>query len=1612
MGKGGYFLSHYCSGDEIQTYEIVPGEEIQTIGSAESCHIRLYHDAYIQPIHAMLRFNDGRWQICPVVSCQIDTETVEADEWRDLSFMQYCYLSSTSALQLNKSKTHGKTEMTAINVANLGKSKKTEPAIVRANLLLGESELVPPTPLELGKDEEVVSRYAHFIKGKNAKPVAEEPKEELTIMDHEEIDQFLQEDEDDEEVASILAKIKKTPEQPSLDSNESKAQDEIIPTEMLGKTIANRYHIIKKLGAGAMGEVYEANDNQLRRRVALKILSTVMQDSVVSQRFANEIKAVGKLQHPHIVAIHDVGEYQNRPFFTMDLLVGDDLKKKIEQGEVAPRDAMEWIQQIALALQVVHQKKIIHRDIKPSNILITAHGAILTDFGIAKDTSVISHLTTAGETLGTPAYMPPEQARGISPRINATSDIYSLGAVLYELLTRCPPFSGSPVEVMQQVCTIDPPAIRKLNPDVHHDTTIITMKAMAKEQGYRYQSAQEMADDIRCYLDGQPLFGKIPPIWARAKYNRNLRRLSVSVLGVFLVVLCTLGWILFQYYKAAKQKEQLVQQYLSQAEGTLARAQQMPSEKIMDIVDMFTQTLILSPGNTRALKGKFEAICLMAGQAQKQGNLEFAEALYYVAVSLMEPREKETAEESNLVPPFGREDMARIRLGRQEISELKVKRKEQQRQEAEKVLDDLNEENVGKEVIEESALSLLRFPDVFDEICSKYQKNARFAEAIRLARKYVHKKLSYKTDISHADSREEMMIQLLPYSGPALHSALCKELESDVTSIRLFCSQLLGLTRCQDAIQHLLKRLRYDNEPGILRSSLRSLLMIEGGGEAFLEAIRIDYGQEVMRQVETRRRLIQQLSYGEQFALDLALKILDQYQSNLAASRGKECAAYFVQEEPCLLQEVFVKLKKSSVASLLAKVQKAAGIEKLLLVKTLAEYPDERVLPLLLQEAKNSDADIRLAAFAGLGRLVVKTDKQDASQMHTYQQEIMPVLVSGMLPQETVEIQTSIVKTLGKLKWKTATGQIFDCLAQSFQRMETIAPTQQPVLMSNLQELQKETLSALRAMGEDIIPMLQQRLQHEKGPSKLILSQTLATLQPQEAIPGLVQYLASGKTEEVQMAIETLRSIGLPALPALQEAFHKGDNDVRYAILRIIEDVPQDEVFTIYEAILADSTSPFIQQVLNSLCKKGERGYQLLLRSLFTSEGTTLQTSAQSLAKIQPTVLPRLMDVFEKPQAMAEQFKKDQVAILDNIAKVFIAMGRPVLPQITPLLEHKDTNVKVQAVRIIGKLGDARETVLLLKLLFDATLKSEVKRAFINDMKSLAVPDLLSVWKERTLVTQEKQDILEVLGEIGDKRSLPIFYALLDDPALWKVAASALRKVGSIIIPDLIMLLQDDNKKRGAGLTLQYMGAEAIIPLLDLMSTTPPYLNSLPFDKLRAIRKEVPCLLATFEVRKKDITEAMLKLATTGGLEYELRNQVWEAIGKMGTDVVKHLVVYYETRESIADMHIPIKKLLLSTSAHQTEALPLLMSIWKKTGSSSHLVHEILLEIGRKDNSTIARYMISALRDKNPIIRRDAAYFLRDIKAKQAIPALQRAQTDTDPAVRGAAQNALQVLQN
>jgi eukaryotic-like serine/threonine-protein kinase len=263
-----------------------------------------------------------------------------------------------------------------------------------------------------------------------------------------------------------------------------------------------RYLIVRKLGAGGMADVYLAEDQELGRRIAIKILNERhANDAQFIERFRREAKNAAALNHPNIVSIYDRGEAADTYYIAMEYLDGRTLKELVVGRGPAPVNvAVEYARQILSALRFAHRHGIVHRDIKPHNVLVDREGRVkVTDFGIAR--AGTSQMTEAGSIVGTAQYLSPEQARGTE--VDQRSDLYSLGVVLYELLTGQTPFDGdTPVEIAMKHLSATPRPPSQLRHDVPRDLDMVVMRALAKDPAARYQSAEEMEADLERVLRG------------------------------------------------------------------------------------------------------------------------------------------------------------------------------------------------------------------------------------------------------------------------------------------------------------------------------------------------------------------------------------------------------------------------------------------------------------------------------------------------------------------------------------------------------------------------------------------------------------------------------------------------------------------------------------------------------------------------------------------------------------------------------------------------------------------------------------------------------------------------------------------------------------------------------------------------------------------------------------------------------------------------------------------------------------------------------------------------------------------------------------------------------
>ncbi len=330
------------------------------------------------------------------------------------------------------------------------------------------------------------------------------------------------------------------------------------PGEAGAQLAFGRYEILEEIARGGMGIVYKGRDVKLGRVVALKVLVGAATPDMV-ERFQREARMVAGLQHPRILPVHDVGEQDGLCYFTMDYVEGASLAGLIREKKIARRQGVEILREAALALQYAHEQGVIHRDVKPGNILVdTAGRAFLADFGVARATETASRLTASGHPIGTPQYMSPEQGAGDSDLIDGRSDVYSLGATLYELLTGRPPFEGdSMMDVVFQLMTKEPMKPSAVDPSVPRDLEIITLKALERERERRYPTARALADDLTRFLDGEAIEARPSGVFRQSW--KQVRKHPVRATVAAAVVVAVAAWGALLAWQGARDRARSVE---------------------------------------------------------------------------------------------------------------------------------------------------------------------------------------------------------------------------------------------------------------------------------------------------------------------------------------------------------------------------------------------------------------------------------------------------------------------------------------------------------------------------------------------------------------------------------------------------------------------------------------------------------------------------------------------------------------------------------------------------------------------------------------------------------------------------------------------------------------------------------------------------------------------------------------------------------------------------------------------------------------------------------------------------------------------------------------------
>jgi serine/threonine protein kinase len=267
-----------------------------------------------------------------------------------------------------------------------------------------------------------------------------------------------------------------------------------------------------------MGIVYKARNLRLERLVALKVLRSGIGVAPEQEaRFHREARAVARLRHPHIVQIYEIGEHEGLSYLALEYVGGGSLAQHLDPYLADIRTAVALVAKVARAVQHAHDSGILHRDLKPANILLDEQGEPrISDFGLARVANSSTEITLSGQVMGTPTYMPPEQAGGQTSGIGPASDVWALGVILYQLLTGQPPFrAGGVEELLRQILTERAPKLYDLRPGLEPELDWICGKCLAKDPHQRYPSAAALADDLDRYLGGKPITARPPSIWQR-----------------------------------------------------------------------------------------------------------------------------------------------------------------------------------------------------------------------------------------------------------------------------------------------------------------------------------------------------------------------------------------------------------------------------------------------------------------------------------------------------------------------------------------------------------------------------------------------------------------------------------------------------------------------------------------------------------------------------------------------------------------------------------------------------------------------------------------------------------------------------------------------------------------------------------------------------------------------------------------------------------------------------------------------------------------------------------------------------------------------------------------
>lgn len=379
------------------------------------------------------------------------------------------------------------------------------------------------------------------------------------------------------------------------------------------------YELLGEIASGGMGVVYFARQISLNRNVALKMIrSGALATPAEVQRFRTEAEAAANLDPPSIVPIYEVGEQEGQHYFSMKLVEGGNLAERISnfKCEISKREAARLIATLARAVHHAHQRGVLHRDLKPTNVLLDEQGAPhLTDFGLAKLAHDRGDLTQTIAILGTPHYMSPEQAAGRARELTTATDIYSLGAILYELLTGRPPFHGeSALEVLPQAQARAPEPPRKLNPSVDRDLETICLMCLEKQPRRRYDTAATLAEDLDHWLAGEPIQARpVSPPERVLKWARRNPALASLIVVAHLLFLSGIIGVLWQWRRAEAEATR------AQANGTRAETQEIVTREQLYASRITIAQRAWQDGDMPRLAETLNSLVPAAGQADLRG---------------------------------------------------------------------------------------------------------------------------------------------------------------------------------------------------------------------------------------------------------------------------------------------------------------------------------------------------------------------------------------------------------------------------------------------------------------------------------------------------------------------------------------------------------------------------------------------------------------------------------------------------------------------------------------------------------------------------------------------------------------------------------------------------------------------------------------------------------------------------------------------------------------------------------------------------------------------------------------------------------------------------------